>query len=116
MVKQDTTDTADEVHELMTVKQAAEYLQVNPKTLYRWLAEGDIPGVKLGGRSWRVQRGTLTGWVRRQSIENVIANAPRVTQEWLDEIRQHREEMLEDMGGEPFRGDEIEQMVREGRK
>lgn len=34
--------------EILTVEQAAEYLQVHKITLYRYIREGLLPAVKLG--------------------------------------------------------------------
>ncbi len=115
MAKQDTADTAAEVHDLMTVKQAAEYLQVNPKTLYRWLAAGKVPGIKLGGRSWRVQRGTLTGWVRRQTQEAMSAGRMEARLRALEGLRELRERMSERNGG-PFPSGYGAELIREGRR
>ena len=33
----------------LTVKEAATFLRVRPETIRRWIAEGKIPGVMLGG-------------------------------------------------------------------
>jgi len=99
---------------MMTVEEAADYLQVNPKTLYRWLREGEVPGIKLGGNVWRVKKATLDEWVSRRSLQNVFEQAPRLTQEWLDRVRARRERLLEGMGGVPFRGDELDEMIDEG--
>ena len=101
-------DALTQTHEMMTVEDAAEYLQVSPNTLYRWL--------KLGGKVWRVPRRELDRWVCARARRNLIESAPRVTAEWLEGVRGLREAILEDMGGEPFRGDEIEEMIREGRR
>jgi excisionase family DNA binding protein len=41
---------------MLTVKQAADVLQVKPVTVQRWLAAGKLRGVKPGGTrmGWRV--------------------------------------------------------------
>jgi excisionase family DNA binding protein len=58
---------------LLTVEQVADYLQVHPETVRRWLREGSLVGVSLGGRTrWRV---------RREDLERFIASAPRVHEE-----------------------------------
>lgn len=33
---------------LLTRKQLAEALQVNPQTIYRWVKDGIIPQIKVG--------------------------------------------------------------------
>lgn len=41
---------------MLTVKQAAEHLQVGVVTVQRWLRSGKIEGVRLGGTraGWRI--------------------------------------------------------------
>lgn len=38
------------VHQLMSVPQLAEWLQVSPKTIYQWVHKRQIPFRKLGHR------------------------------------------------------------------
>jgi excisionase family DNA binding protein len=52
------------VEKLYTIEQAAEVLQVNYYTMRRWIAEGRIKAVKLGGRLWRIQESDLEAFVR----------------------------------------------------
>ena len=49
----------------MTVQEVAEYLNVDPKTVYRLVNRGDLPGFKVGG-SWRFQKDDLDDWIARQ--------------------------------------------------
>ena len=56
----------DELREVMTVDQAAQYLGVSPDTLYKYLSEGRVPAFKLGNR-WRLKKTTLDRWMERQS-------------------------------------------------
>ncbi len=44
--------------EIMTPREAAEYLSVHVRTIYRLAKNGNIPGRKVGG-SWRFKKGTL---------------------------------------------------------
>ena len=55
----------------MTVQEVAEYLNVDPKTVYRLVNRGELPGFKVGG-SWRFQKDDLDGWIARQ--KRVAAN------------------------------------------
>jgi len=48
--------------EIMTPREAAEYLSVHVRTIYRLAKEGKIPGRKLGGR-WRFKKATLDEWL-----------------------------------------------------
>lgn len=48
--------------EVLTPKEAAEYLSVHVRTLYRLVKKGDIPGRKVGG-SWRFKKDALDAWL-----------------------------------------------------
>ncbi len=48
--------------EIMTPREAAEYLSVHVRTIYRLVKNGGIPGRKVGG-SWRFKKGTLDQWL-----------------------------------------------------
>ena len=48
-----------EPHDLMTVKEAAEFLRVHRSTIYRLLQHGILPGAFRIGADWRVKRSTL---------------------------------------------------------
>ena len=49
----------------MTVQDVAEYLNVDPKTVYRMVKRGNLPGFKVGG-SWRFQKDDIDGWIAKQ--------------------------------------------------
>ncbi len=49
----------------MTVQEVAEYLNVDPKTVYRLVNRGELPGFKVGG-SWRFQKDDLDDWIAKQ--------------------------------------------------
>lgn len=49
----------------MTVQEVAEYLNVDPKTVYRLVNRGELPGFKVGG-SWRFQKNDLDEWIAKQ--------------------------------------------------
>ena len=46
----------------MTPREAAEYLSVHVRTIYRLVKNGEIPGRKIGG-SWRFKRDALDEWL-----------------------------------------------------
>ena len=48
--------------EIMTPREAAEYLSVHVRTLYRLVKHGEIPGRKIGG-SWRFKKNALDEWL-----------------------------------------------------
>jgi len=55
--------------DIMTIKEVAEYLKLKEKTAYKLVAEGKIPGFKVGG-SWRFRRGEIETWIKQQSKLN----------------------------------------------
>ena len=48
--------------EIMTPREAAEYLSVHVRTIYRLAKNTDIPGRKVGG-SWRFKKEALDDWL-----------------------------------------------------
>ena len=48
--------------EILKPREAADYLSVHVRTLYRLVKNGDIPGRKVGG-SWRFMKGALDEWL-----------------------------------------------------
>ena len=48
--------------EVMTPREAAEYLSVHVRTIYRLAKSGTIPGRKVGG-GWRFKKETLERWL-----------------------------------------------------
>jgi excisionase family DNA binding protein len=57
-----TTNYELRTKEIMTPREAAEYLSVHVRTIYRLAKNGDIPGRKVGG-SWRFKKDTLDEWL-----------------------------------------------------
>lgn len=51
-----------QVREILTPREAADYLSVHVRTIYRLVKKGDIPGRKIGG-SWRFQKHALDEWL-----------------------------------------------------
>lgn len=49
--------------DILTLKQAAEYLQMSPPQLRRLLKAGRIPGHKIG-RDWRFLTAELSAWIK----------------------------------------------------
>ena len=48
--------------EILTPLDAAEYLSVHVRTIYRLAKKGEIPGRKVGG-SWRFRKNALDEWL-----------------------------------------------------
>lgn len=45
--------------ELLTPRQAAAIIQIKPRSIYRWLAEGKAHGIRTPGGQYRVCRNSL---------------------------------------------------------
>jgi excisionase family DNA binding protein len=52
---------------LMTLKQLAEYLTLNERTVLKLVQEGTIPGVKIGNQ-WRFRRPMIETWLDDQML------------------------------------------------
>jgi excisionase family DNA binding protein len=48
---------------LFTAEEAAKYLRLHVKSIYRLARDGKIPGRKVGG-SWRFHRDALDLWIK----------------------------------------------------
>lgn len=60
----------------MTVRQVAAYLNVNERTILKLVAEGALPGVKIGNQ-WRFRKAMLDTWLDDQML-GVIPRQPEV--------------------------------------
>jgi excisionase family DNA binding protein len=56
----------------LTSAEAIAYLRTTPRTLYRRLAQGEIPAVRMG-HQWRFRKADLDAWIARQSSAAVWA-------------------------------------------
>jgi len=59
--------------EILTVKQVAEYLQMNEHTIYRLARSGQIPSIKIVGQ-WRFKKEIIDKWISDESLERVLQN------------------------------------------
>lgn len=48
--------------DIMTLEEVANYLKLQPQTVYKWAQEGQIPGAKLG-KEWRFRKAILDEWI-----------------------------------------------------
>ena len=51
--------------QILTVKEVAEYLKVNERTVYRIATAGKLPAFKVGG-SWRFKQEEIEQWIKEQ--------------------------------------------------
>jgi excisionase family DNA binding protein len=65
--------------EVMTLREASQYLGISPDTLYKYLNEDKIPAFKLGNR-WRFKKDLLDRWIEKKSermTEKVLDVRPK---------------------------------------
>ncbi|MCP5405184.1 MAG: helix-turn-helix domain-containing protein [Pseudomonadaceae bacterium] len=60
-------------NEILTIREVAEYLKLAEKTVYRLVAEGKIPGFKVGG-AWRFRKAEIDRWIAKQESQNYADN------------------------------------------
>jgi excisionase family DNA binding protein len=67
--------------ELLRVTEAAERLNVSPASVYRWIDEGRVPAVRLGGPGspLRVPTGELEDWLALGRVTPLSATRPTMT-------------------------------------
>ena len=51
--------------QVLTVKDVADYLKVNERTVYRMAASAKLPAFKVGA-SWRFQQTEIELWIKEQ--------------------------------------------------
>jgi excisionase family DNA binding protein len=65
--------------EMMTLREAAEYLNCHYSTVLRLAHRGEIPGFRVGG-GWRVSRSEMDRWIVARQVqppENVVDKPDR---------------------------------------
>lgn len=55
---------------VMTVKEVADYLRVNQRTVYRLAVDRKLPGFKVG-TSWRFKRADIDRWIDAQAASGL---------------------------------------------
>lgn len=58
---------------ILTIKEVADYLKVNERTVYRLAGAKKIPAFKVGG-TWRFVRSDIEQWIKRQTSEGTVRN------------------------------------------
>jgi len=54
-------------HEVLTVKEVSELLQISEATVYKMIKEGKIPSFQIGS-DWRFLKHRLVRWMAEQSM------------------------------------------------
>jgi len=58
---------------LIDVDELADYLRLKKQTIYNWLNQGKISGMKVGG-VWRFDRREVDAWLRSKKQVNKGGN------------------------------------------
>jgi excisionase family DNA binding protein len=66
----------ERLKEVMTLREASQYLGITPDTLYKYLGERSIPAFKLGNR-WRFKKDLLDRWMERKIERTEVADDRR---------------------------------------
>ena len=64
-----TMNTA--ANSVMTVKEVADYLRVNQRTVYRLAVDKKLPGFKVG-TTWRFKRADIDRWIDAQAAAGML--------------------------------------------
>jgi excisionase family DNA binding protein len=59
---------ADNLPEIMTITEAAQYLRISLSSLYKLAQDGKIPAQKVG-KHWRFHRQTLIDWIAAGNLQ-----------------------------------------------
>ncbi|NQU18997.1 helix-turn-helix domain-containing protein [bacterium] len=57
------------MHSLMDVEDLANYLKLRKQTIYNWLNQNKITGIKVGG-VWRFDKRDIDKWLRSRRVSN----------------------------------------------
>lgn len=63
--------------DIMTIKQVAEYLQVDEKTVYRLAQKSEIPCFKIG-YTWRFKKERIDKWIEEKDVMNNKQAVPQL--------------------------------------
>ncbi|WP_374697605.1 helix-turn-helix domain-containing protein [Alcaligenes nematophilus] len=59
---------------ILTIKDVADYLRVNERTIYRLAASSELPGFKVGN-SWRFKQSELEQYIAAQHNRAGVSEA-----------------------------------------
>ncbi len=52
----------------LTIDEVAEFLHVNPMTVYSWVKDEKIPAFKIG-KVWRFRKTEIDEWLKKQKYK-----------------------------------------------
>ena len=64
---------------ILTVRQAAKMLQVDPNTIYRWARAGNFPGSKIG-RDWRILKSDVMKFLEKHMHRTVLLTDKQIAE------------------------------------
>lgn len=71
----------DESSRLLSLPEAAEWLNVHYMTAYRWVRRGDLPAFKTGGRL-RVRQADLEHFLADRQLDLAVGDRPATATNW----------------------------------
>jgi len=60
--------TLEKEKRLLTIDEVAEFLHMNPMTVYSWVKDGKIPAFKIG-KVWRFRKTEIDEWLKKQKYK-----------------------------------------------
>ena len=60
--------------EILTIRELAQYLKVNERTIYRLVSGKKIPAFKVGG-SWRFRQSDVDTWIEENQTDRPSVDA-----------------------------------------
>ncbi len=71
---------------VLTIREVADLLKINEKTVYKLAADAKIPGFKVGG-SWRFDRSVISKWIKKGTIADASSAAGAARTERLGALK-----------------------------
>lgn len=62
--------TLEKEKRLLTIDEIAEFLHMNPMTVYSWVKDGKIPAFKIG-KVWRFRQIEIDKWLKKQKYKKI---------------------------------------------
>jgi excisionase family DNA binding protein len=70
------------MHDIMTIEEVAQYLKMQPTTIYTWAQAGKIPAAKIG-KEWRFRRDLIDIWFAQhidEKFHDLLEKAAKIKQ------------------------------------
>ena len=65
--------------QLMNIEELAAYLKLGKQTIYNWLHEKKISGIKVG-HVWRFDKNAIDRWLKAQTVNATAPDNRKKTQ------------------------------------